>query len=83
MSRQRKQAALSCEEQIRRWVAGESIHNTTRDECCPDFSCCNPSILTPLELRKAFLEGDGQQRNRMLAGFLGGLLRSRGLKVLR
>lgn len=26
------------------WVFGKSTHNTLRDECCPDFSCCYPNI---------------------------------------
>ena len=36
------------------WVRGNPIHNTVDDECCPDFSCCNPSNLQPLEIRKTF-----------------------------
>lgn len=31
-------------EQGRKWVAGESTHNRVDDECCPDFSCCVPSL---------------------------------------
>lgn len=26
------------------WVAGESHHNLVDDECCPDFSCCEPRL---------------------------------------
>ena len=29
------------------WVFGKSIHNTLRDECCPDFSCCANVKKTP------------------------------------
>lgn len=32
--------------QTRLWMAGISWHNTYSDECCPDFSCCVPSLLT-------------------------------------
>lgn len=33
-----------CIEQGLKWVAGESIHNHIDDECCPDFSCCQPGL---------------------------------------
>ena len=29
------------------WVFGKSTHNTLRDECCPDFSCCTNNRKTP------------------------------------
>ena len=28
------------------WVSGISKHNEVDDECCPDFSCCYPNLLT-------------------------------------
>lgn len=31
-------------DQGRAWVAGESKHNQIDDECCPDFSCCVPTL---------------------------------------
>lgn len=58
-------------EQLAKWVEGESIHNKERDECCPDFSCCQPGLLVPKRLRVAFLEGDEEERMKMLGGFLG------------
>ena len=64
------------EEQLVRWAAGESIHNDDRDECCPDFSCCNPHIHTPLEMRQRFVQahrkGDERTCDSMLIMFLGG-----------
>jgi len=36
-----KQRALECS---LLWVAGESQHNEVDDECCPDFSCCCPTL---------------------------------------
>ncbi len=52
---------MTPEEQLELWVAGESVYNETTDECCPDFSCCNPKINTPIETKKrfqkAFLKG--------------------------
>lgn len=26
------------------WAAGYPQHNQHDDECCPDFSCCNPDL---------------------------------------
>lgn len=26
------------------WVNGKPVHNTVDDECCPDFSCCFPTL---------------------------------------
>ncbi|MDX1700539.1 MAG: hypothetical protein R3250_07980 [Melioribacteraceae bacterium] len=26
------------------WVKGQSFHNDIDGECCPDFSCCEPSL---------------------------------------
>ena len=30
--------------QIENWVNGISRHNYIDDECCPDFSCCEPDL---------------------------------------
>ena len=35
---------LRCYEQGKAWVAGDSRHNEVDDECCLDFSCCEPSL---------------------------------------
>lgn len=40
--------------QLDEWVKGNSIHNDVDDECCPDFSCCNPNLLQPKEIRETF-----------------------------
>lgn len=34
-------------------------------ECCPDFSCCNPKLLWPEEVRRTFVEGDAQVRHQL------------------
>ena len=26
------------------WAQGSSRHNEVDNECCPDFSCCNPDL---------------------------------------
>ena len=30
--------------QTRAWVNGQPKHNHIDNECCPDFSCCNPKL---------------------------------------
>ena len=32
--------------QLYLWLSGISEHNQVDDECCPDFSCCVPSLFT-------------------------------------
>ena len=46
----------SCKKQLEAWVKGVSIHNKERDECCPDFSCCTPETLAPLDERERFFQ---------------------------
>jgi len=68
-----------CNYQLEEWVRGNSIHNTIDDECCPDFSCCNKDMNTPIVDRKVFKalhdkEDDKQAQETkmgMLYGFLG------------
>jgi hypothetical protein len=68
--------------QLREWLVGNPQHNghrgDPRSECCPDFSCCKPEYLAPLEEREAFVaafaSGDDRQRSKMLGMFLGRLL---------
>lgn len=35
-------------------------------ECCPDFSCCEPSLGWPIELRLKFKNADDATRSSML-----------------
>lgn len=65
---------MTPEEQVELWVNGTSVHNTERDECCPDFSCCKPELLAPAEVRKAFQLADEKTRYRFLMQFLGELI---------
>jgi len=64
--------SLTPKEQLRLWVAGDSRCPNTHNECCPDFSCCDPKLLAPLARRQAFVQAKGAERNKMLMGFLGG-----------
>jgi hypothetical protein len=72
-----KNVLKSHEEQLDRWVAGESLHSDHRglgEECCPDFSCCKPQLQQPYEVRRAFHAATEQQRMKFLMAFLGGFL---------
>ncbi len=60
-------------EQIARWVAGEPRCPNDRGECCPDFSCCRPSLLWPEAARRAFAAAAQPEREHMLLGSLAAL----------
>lgn len=65
-------------EQLDAWVDGKPHHNNERDECCPDFSCCQPDLLAPEPARRAFRDavvaGNENVYTAMLGQFLGGLV---------
>ena len=65
---------MTISEQVARWVAGESVHNAARDECCPDFSCCQPEMQWAeprrREFQEACLAGDDEKVEGMLFGAL-------------
>jgi len=72
--------------QLSEWVKGRPWHNpfncddtrhdgdTSEGECCPDFSCCEPSMLAPEEARKAFAKSGNETRMGMLGMFLSGMV---------
>ena len=33
-------------DQMLHWAMGRPYHERVIDECCPDFSCCYPELLT-------------------------------------
>ena len=72
---------MTTAQQLGAWVGGESLHNPDADECCPDFSCCNPELLAPFARRarfaRALLEEDELTKRRMLSEFLGAMLKLR------
>lgn len=65
---------MDSKDQLEKWLKGESIHNKKSDECCPDFSCCIPSLLAPEEERKkfatAYYNNDEENMYSMLLDFL-------------
>lgn len=66
---------MTYEEQLELWVYGKSVHNSDLDICCPDFSCCNKNVNTPIEERKAYFKaykiGDEKTISTFLMGYLG------------
>lgn len=69
---------MTYEEQLVRWVQGDSICPNDHDECCPDFSCCNPELKAPDAVRQTFYDewkaGNTAVIDRMLMGFLGAFI---------
>lgn len=75
---ERKGEPMTHLRQLERWVGGESVHNRTRDECCPDFSCCGQEPWPKnkrKEFAEAFVEEDEEKILSMLMGALGGLVK--------
>ncbi len=76
---------MKTEEQLKLWVKGKSVHNDERDECCPDFSCCQFHFLAPKHEREAFLEAhrknDEKTKTSMLYEFLGRAFSSKKIYV--
>jgi hypothetical protein len=68
------EGAPTPDEQLARWVAGESVCPNTRHECCPDFSCCQPKLLWPEAKRQAYAAADQGTREKMLMGALSALV---------
>ena len=65
---------MTSERQLKLWVKGIAVHNPTRDECCPDFSCCQ-HIMADRDVRERFCqavqEDDEDTMHQMLGMFLG------------
>ena len=71
---------MTSDEQLDEWVKGNSLHDTERDECCPDFSCCQKHYKAPPDERALFRDRP-ELRDKMLIGFLGAALFSEGKNV--
>ena len=73
---------MTSDEQLKKWVAGESVHNGPHGEgeCCPDFSCCKPNLQAAPEIRQAFAASDSKQRYKFLGGFLAAAISAMGGK---
>ncbi len=53
--------------QLNKWAAGESVHNTEFDFCCPDFSCCVPHLAWLPHIRLIFMTGTEEKREELLS----------------
>jgi hypothetical protein len=73
--------APSPDEQLRLWVSGKSVCPNEDHECCPDFSCCRPALLWPLERRQKFASVGQEEREKMLVGALGAAVEEAGFNV--
>ena len=71
---------MKTDEQLNEWVKGNSVHDAERDECCPNFSCCQKHYKAPQEERILFRDRP-ELREKMLIGFLGAALAESGKDV--
>ena len=67
---------MTPEEQLDRWLAGDSQCPNDRDECCPDFSCCVDGIDTPVKVKQRFIDNP-EARDSICMMFLGQLIAAR------
>ena len=72
---------MTPEQQLDLWVAGNSVHNADRDECCPDFSCCGIPIVDKAT-REQFKQAGEKNRHNMLLSFLVRMLKHKGNKLI-
>ena len=64
-------AKKAYEEQLKRWVKGDSYHLIGKhDSCCPDFSCCNPELKVNKKTRETFYAAYKQKNDRVVRGML-------------
>jgi hypothetical protein len=66
--------SITNDEQLQRWVDGESVHSSLTGECCPDFSCCRPELLSTPEFRIAFQEAHQREDEAAVMSMLGSCL---------
>ncbi len=53
-------------EQLESWVSGNPQHDYIHNQCCPDFSCCRPDLLAPIEVRELFLAAYKSDNERVI-----------------
>lgn len=46
------------------WVKGQSFHNDIDGECCPDFSCCEPSLFEKDKTRRKKIINEWVNKNK-------------------
>lgn len=75
------EGAPTPDEQLQRWVAGESVCPNTKHECCPDFSCCKPNLKWSPEKRTKFMTASQGEREKMMMGALGAVVADAGVRA--
>jgi hypothetical protein len=75
------EGAPTPDEQLARWVAGESVCPNTSHECCPDFSCCRPKLAWPLDKRARYAAAPQGEREKMMMGALAALTEAAGVNA--
>lgn len=55
--------------QLSKWVRGETVHDYETNMCTPDFACCTPELLAPLEARIGFYNAFVQSNHVNAAAF--------------
>lgn len=69
---------MQSNEQLDLWKRGILKHRQVEGleggECCPDFSCCKPHLLAPIEEREEFCSAGPTRRAQMLCVFLDRML---------
>ena len=67
------------------WCNNVVYHNKTDNECTPDFGCCNPTLLAPIEERNKFFEAYKANKqhivNPMLNTWMDKLKEYKGIKT--
>jgi len=56
------------------WLNGNPQHNKIDNECCPDFSCCKPELLAPIEIRQLFYNAEINNNHKLVDRLLGEFL---------
>jgi hypothetical protein len=69
--------------QLNHWLRGRCLHLWMPNLCCPDYSCCEPGLLAPLEERELYVQahndGDTVTVVRLDAMFLGRLIKAKSM----
>lgn len=45
------------------WIDGQSFHNDIDNECCPDFSCCEPVLFERNRNKRKIILNDWINKN--------------------